>query len=510
MKKDKFNFIPENEDHDMRSYLRNKYTPETPANIDMPTYLRNLENLAANGMNINPNAFVVEIQSADGAKKKVWHFATSSFQNATGNTVKKVTRSLTAPDATFLGIIDWTGVNEKADRWGVLAALIYLDAEYQEFAKIGKLTHPDPIKYLDFFNQLVIKRSIPITYRPNKPVAGMISLVEMGKKLKTGDTWHASTSSELSKYLKAELDKADASQNQELHDNLAAFYELSSGFKVPKVTFKQVAKAVLTGGLTEEAGRKVVATITTGGLNLTKPGQKLSAKIDAKAEKIEAKADVLAGKITQKFKTISLALPRAAFYSLALINIFGICSHLQTLRENGEKGDASQAKKWNDVRNFWYKIGGSRGKFDTLIKNGSKKKPFLAKVKKKTGADGSEETDYLFAVDENYQKWQNLFGVDDAAVAAWVGIATSVIAVVKSIAGKPKDMDDETAGALDAEHAANKAEFDALVAQEAANKTPEALRDLDMIMPIWAWVTVGLGSIFAIGLIIYAAKHRKK
>jgi hypothetical protein len=257
--------------------------------------------------------------------------------------------------------------------------------------------------------------------------------------------------------------------------------------------------------------------VSTLGLSQTKAGKKISDKIEGVAErvdkavaKVDEKSDELAKKVVQKFKTLTLALPRMAFASLAAINIFGIASHLELFRDGAARGSIPHQQKWTKIRNFWYKIGGSRTKFDKLIKNGAKKKPFLAKVKKKTGVDGSEEVIYLFAGDENYQNWKSVAGIDDAAIAVWIGIATSVIAAVKSIAGKPPQMDDESAAVIDEEAAAEAEEFQALMEKEAQNPTPEALRDLEMVMPIWGWVLVGLGVIGAGVLTVYAITRKKK
>jgi predicted RNA-binding protein with TRAM domain len=275
-------------------------------------------------------------------------------------------------------------------------------------------------------------------------------------------------------------------------------------------------RAVLTGGLSEAKGRRVVAAITTGGLSETKKGKEVSAKIekvaekvDKAAEKIDVKSDELGKKLVQKFKTLNLAIPRAAFLSLAAINIFGIASHLQNIRETAERGAVNYAEKWKKVRDFWYKMGGSRTKFDTAIKNGSKKKPFLAKIKKKSGADGSEIQEFYFkgADDDGF------FGVIQvAAVAAWVGIATSVIAAIKGIVGKPNEMDAETESIIDSDAAAEQADFDAALAAEEANQTPEFLRDLTAEtggMPLWGWIAIALGVAGATYLTVRAIKKSK-
>jgi hypothetical protein len=446
------------------------------------------------------------------AKDQNYDFDVTPFYNGDGQTMYKVSRvpKQREPDGLFLNLIDWTDVNKKADDWGVLAALIYLDGEYQAFAKINKPTHPDAVKLLGFFNDLVTKRNVPIKYRPDKPIPGMISLVEMGKRLKTGSTYHASTSTELAKYLKTELDTASQGTDQGLIDELSAFYTLASGFKVPKITAKRVAKAVLTGGLSEPTGRKIVSSITTGGLVNTKAGQKLAEKVDTLAVKVERKGDVLAAKAGQLFKTINLALPRSAFMSLMLVNLFGFASHLQKIKDDGEKGNKDAADRWTKVRNFWYKIGGNRAKFDKAIKTGSTHKAFLAKLSKKSGADGSIQQEMYFKKPDT----DGFFGVVQvAAVAAWVGIATSVLSAIKGIAGKPKEMDAESEAAIEAEAAANKAGFDSAAAAEAANATPEFLRDFSTGaggISGWGWVGIAAG-VIGIGILtIRAIKHAKK
>jgi hypothetical protein len=280
----------------------------------------------------------------------------------------------------------------------------------------------------------------------------------------------------------------------------------AKGGLLKKIT--RVVKAVSTAGLSEKNVRKVVSAVSTGGLSQTKAGKKVSAKVEKTAAKVDKAVDKAAEQAVKVFKIASLAVPRAAFTSLSAINIFGIASHLQSIRESGEKGNVDAAKKWKKVRDFWYKMGGSRNKFDKIIKNGSKKKPFLAKVKKKKSADGTEETIFLFAGNEAYEHFHNVAGVDDAAIAAWVGIATSVIAAVKSIAGKPKEMDDESSSAIDSDAAAESEDFNKMVDQESKNQTPEAVRDLNM--PTWGWFAIAGGLLAITGIVIYAVRHSKK
>lgn len=453
---------------------------ETDGNKDNPTYLYELEN------------------SADGR---------NGFE----------------PDIHFLNLVSWTSIQEKLKKSGVISPLIYLDAMINEFVKIGKPTHPDVKKLFEMWDELVKREKLQIKYRPMSPVPGMITPAEMAKYLKNADTYKKSTSTDLSNYLKAEMAKAEDAGNVELYNELGYWLEYASGFKHEKKNvLKKIVKTVLTGGLgTEEGrailsgglstekGRKVIAAASTLGLSETKAGQKISDKIekvaekvDKAVEKVDKKSDEIAEKVVQKFKTISLALPRAAFASLAAINIFGIASHLDGIRDAASRGSQPHAEKWKKVRDFWYKMGGSRTKFDKLIKKGGKKKPFLAKVKKKkSGADGSTEYEYSYL---------NVAGVDDAAILAWIGIATSVIVAIKKIAGKPEGMDEETEAALEEQAALEAEEFAAALAAEEQNAIPEALRDLDMVMPVWAWALLGLGVVGAGVLVVVAIKKGRK
>jgi len=302
--------------------------------------------------------------------------------------------------------------------------------------------------------------------------------------------------------LRVEVISADGSVKKNYDFDVSTFYNAGGKFwkKVGRI-----GKAVVSGGLSEKKVRKVVAAVTTAGLSQTKKGKQVSAKVEKGIAKAEAKA-------VQKFKTVSLALPRSAFSSLAVINIFGVASQLQAVRDAGEKGNKASADKWKKVRDFWYKMGGSRTKFDKMIKNGSKRKPFLAKVKKKTAPSGSklnangyDYTEFYFVGDEAYL---SVVGVDDAAIAAWIGIASGVIAVIKKIAGKPPQMDAETEAAIDSDAAENQADFNTALAEEAENPTPEALRDLGMVMPVWGWVAVLAGIAGVAYLTIRAIKKR--
>lgn len=236
----------------------------------------------------------------------------------------------------------------------------------------------------------------------------------------------------------------------------------------------------------QNAAGKTVKAVTKKEKKAEKKAAKKEKKAARKADRKEAKAErkeerkkmTFGQKLWRGMKVMNLAPVRAAFMSLAAINIFGIASHLKGIKEQGEKGNADAKKKYEKVKEFWFKMGGDRHKFDNVVVKGGARKPFLAKVKKKKGADGSEETVYLFGVDDNYQEWQNVAGVDDAAIAAWVGLATSVIVAVKKIAGKPKEMDTESEASLEQEASENEEEFNKGVAAESESETPEALRDV--------------------------------
>jgi hypothetical protein len=459
-----------------------------------------------NSTNVNRKTLKTRVLSADGSKK-VYNYRTSAYKGADGCAVMRVIKTVDPEsDFMFLNLIDWTEVNKKADDYGVFATLTYLDEQVLKYANSGKLDHPDVAKLLSYWDKIVKARNVPIKYRPQSPIPGMINVYDMKAYSRDGGA-----NSPLSKYLQAEQEKAYTAGNKELYDELSAFVDLAAGYKVPKKNIlKTVVKTVLTGGLgtkqgravlsgglSEKSGRKVIAAVTTGGLSETKTGKKVAAKVekvaskvDAAAAKVDVKSDELAKKAGQIFKTINLALPRSAFMSMMAINIFGFASHLQTIRESGEKGNAENAKKWKKVRDFWYKIGGSRTKFDKVIKNGSKKKPFLAKAKKKTGVDGSITEELFFKTPDR----DGFYSIAPAVLAAWIGIATSVIAAVKSIAGKPAGMDAESEAIIDSDAAAAQAEFDAAAAAEANNTTPEFLRDLTSGgLPMWAWIAIVAG-----------------
>jgi hypothetical protein len=267
----------------------------------------------------------------------------------------------------------------------------------------------------------------------------------------------------------------------------------------------------------KNAAGNTVKTVTKKEKKAAKKAEKKEKKAEKKVEKKEAKAERkeerkkmgFGKKLVRGFKVANLAPVRLAFMSLAAINIFGIASHLKKVKEAGEKGDAESKKKYDKVKEFWYKMGGDRRKFENMVIKGGARKPFLAKVKKKKGADGEDETIYLFAGDENYNEVMNVAGVDDAAIAAWIGLATAVIAGVKKIAGKPKEMDAETEAAIESDASEGAAEFDAALAEEEKKTVPEALRDVGANTPKWVWFAIG-GALLVGGFFLVRAIVKRK
>jgi len=211
---------------------------------------------------------------------------------------------------------------------------------------------------------------------------------------------------------------------------------------VKKIPPGRVAKAILTGGVSEKGVRAVMS----GGLSLTKAGKKVEKK-------------VMDSKAMQVFKTFNLAPVRGAYLGLARLNAFGIASQLQEFKDAADKGNKEAKDKWDKVTTFWYKMGGNRTKFADTIKKGSKKKPFLKK-----GADGS---------------WEYPTGVEE--VAAMLLAAAAVVGSVKGIIGKkPPQMDATTEAQVTAQAAKDSQALQEGMAAEQAANIPESERDLDI------------------------------
>lgn len=143
----------------------------------------------------------------------------------------------------------------------------------------------------------------------------------------------------------------------------------------------------------------------------------------------------------------TLAVPRASFISLLAINFRGIAWKLHKgLKDN---------KYRNKIYEKWRKLGGNKKILDKTILGGSKKKPFFCGKKCKTklaqkGAkrrrfDGQEARDVAQDLLRNIEFYEpskddfdgsmysNAAGVDDAAVAIWVGVGSAVIGAMGSV-----------------------------------------------------------------------------
>jgi len=149
----------------------------------------------------------------------------------------------------------------------------------------------------------------------------------------------------------------------------------------------------------------------------------------------------------------TLAIPRASFISLMAINFRGIAWKLWEGISNPKYKNTYRKK----IFEKWHKLGGNKKIFIKTIKGGAKKKPFLcgAKCKRKLaekGAkrrrfDGQEAKDIAKELMRNVEfinpnkdsfdgsMYSHATGVDDAAVAVWVGLGSAVIGAMGTIVG---------------------------------------------------------------------------
>lgn len=264
-------------------------------------------------------------------------------------------------------------------------------------------------------------------------------------------------------------------------------------------SIKRVGKAILTGGISEtKAGKKIEAkapparvakAILSGGLSETKAGKKVENKAGEVAKKI-SNSDAF-----QKFKTLNLTPVRGAFLSLAAINIFGQARQLQNIKNEADLGKQASKDQWKKITDFWYKLGGNRTKFTKAIEKGSKRNPFLAKKKK--SADGSEE-------------WCSVAGVDDAAIAGWIGLATAAIAGIKTIAGKPKEMDADTEKSIDKDALAQQSRIQQGIEVESLANVPENIRDDNSQMLTSTKYLIAGGIAITIGIAAWLFFKRRK
>ena len=132
----------------------------------------------------------------------------------------------------------------------------------------------------------------------------------------------------------------------------------------------------------------------------------------------------------------TLAVPRASYLSLLALNFRGNAYKVMAIL-NKTKGNEGLLQQLKDK---WYKLGGDWGLFVKTAENGAKKNPFfcgekckkaLAKNDYKKSFDGMNtmpemdfDTSYYFG------------GIDDAAIAVWIGLGTAVLGAIGTITGK--------------------------------------------------------------------------
>jgi hypothetical protein len=284
-------------------------------------------------------------------------------------------------------------LEQKIKDWGLFAAFVFLDQEYNAFkAKNNTAEMANVLHVYSNINDKVFTAYNGTKYdrpnnpgllsKPGAPYPGVPSFTELGKVLKTASTWRESNPANLMKLLTDLSTKAANENNTGLVEELKKVYEVASGYKVPK-TF----------------GQKALQLVKTG----------------------------------------SLAPVRVAFLGLLRLNVFGMASDLMPCQAEWKKRLANQSydsnlsNRYINVRNLWYKYGGARGDFDDVVAAGSKMKALL-------GVDG-QEPDKLNAVGE---------------VAAMIASATPlIVAVINMVGKKPSGMDAATEAKLKSEAANN-------------------------------------------------------
>jgi hypothetical protein len=249
-------------------------------------------------------------------------------------------------------------------------------------------------------------------------------------------------------------------QVENINDNFDSNQEYLN-FSLKK-TFKKLAKSK-------------IATVATGGLN--KLGSKDTRKNIGKDIKKAGKDIKKVGqKAVQKFKTLNLAPMRGAYLGLVAINMFGLASQAQKIKDEADKGNKDAIKKWKRGTDTWYKMGGNRTKFTDAIKKGSKKKALL---KARKNADGT---------------WENVAGADDAALI--IAAASAVAAICKAFGGKPKEMTEGDQKPIDEAAAKNEAALQAGIQAEAEANIPESERDSGIGgMSNKTWYIVGASAV---------------
>jgi hypothetical protein len=152
--------------------------------------------------------------------------------------------------------------------------------------------------------------------------------------------------------------------------------------------------------------------IFIGGLysNLKTGFKKVTTGVSNAVKKAADAVAPVAQKVVQGTKTVSLAIPRAAFTGLILLNVRGWATKFKTLIDR--KGEF-EALKW------WFELGGNRTELRDAIFKGASKKALLAGFE--------EENASRDAIFDGYSGDGVFIGVEPVTTAAALATATPII-----------------------------------------------------------------------------------
>ena len=132
------------------------------------------------------------------------------------------------------------------------------------------------------------------------------------------------------------------------------------------------------------------------------------------------------GKVGKAIKVGALAVPRASFLSLMMINFRGMAWKIKEAMTNPK-----YASELKNMKAKWNKLGGnwSNGKFQKAISKGDGRKPFFCgkKCKKKLAdADLSKS----FDGGGSNRDFSYLTGLEEVGAGVWIGLGTAVIGAI--------------------------------------------------------------------------------
>ena len=149
------------------------------------------------------------------------------------------------------------------------------------------------------------------------------------------------------------------------------------------------------------------------------------------------------GKIGRGIAVTTMFIPRSSFLSLLAINFRGLAWKLS----QGLKDPSNKEK----ILAKWYKLGGKQSSLEKTIRSGEKKKAFFCgkKCKEKlaekgatrskfSGFNAKEQAKELISQVEYIDEYDNVGGIDDAAIAVWVGVGTAVIGAMTGVVSSVK------------------------------------------------------------------------